>query len=69
AYLAAERNISSAAAALGVARSTVEARLSTIERRLGRSLHPCPAELEVALALGELQAGEGGDVRSRAGQR
>ena len=68
AYLAAERNISSAAAALGVARSTVEARLSTIERRLGRSLHPCPAELEVALALGELQAGETGDVGLRAGE-
>ena len=61
AYLAAEGNVSSAAAALGVARKTVLARLSTIEARLGRSLRPCPAELEVALQLAELQRGEAGD--------
>jgi DNA-binding PucR family transcriptional regulator len=54
AYIAAERNISSAAAALGVARNTVDNRLRTIEDRLGRTLHPCPAELEVALQLQEL---------------
>jgi predicted DNA-binding protein (UPF0251 family) len=54
AYLAAERNASSAAAALGVARNTVENRLRAAEARLGRSLHPCPAELEVALRLGDL---------------
>lgn len=53
-YLAAECNASSAAAALGVARSTVENRLRTIEARLDRSLHPCPAEIEVALHLDEL---------------
>ncbi len=56
AYLLAERNVSSAAAALGVARKTVESRLRTIEERLGRTLHPCPAELEVALRLQELDA-------------
>ena len=56
AYLAAERSVSSAAAALGVDRKTVESRLRTIEKRLGRSLHPCPAELEVALELDELAA-------------
>jgi hypothetical protein len=54
AYFAAERNASSAAAALGVVRRTVENRLHTIEERLGRSLHPCPAELEIALRLDEL---------------
>ena len=56
AYLDAERSVSSAAAALGVVRRTVENRLSTIEARLGRSLHPCPAELEVALELDGLAA-------------
>jgi hypothetical protein len=51
AYLCAERSVSSTAAALGVSRKTVESRLRTIEERLGRTLHPCPAELEVALLL------------------
>jgi hypothetical protein len=54
AYLAAERSTSSAAAALGVDRKTVASRLRTIEKRLGRSLHPCPAELEIALLIDEL---------------
>jgi hypothetical protein len=54
AYLAAERSVSSAAAALGVVRKTVESRLRTIEEKLGRTLHPCPAELEIALLLNEL---------------
>jgi hypothetical protein len=56
AYLLAECNASSTAAALGVVRKTVENRLRTIEERLGRSLHPCPAELEVALSLDALGA-------------
>jgi DNA-binding PucR family transcriptional regulator len=54
AYLAAERSVSSTAAALGVVRKTVENRLRAIEEKLGRSLHPCPVELEVALRLDEL---------------
>ncbi len=54
AYLASERNASSAAVMLRVARSTVENRLRTIEERLGRSLRQCPAELEVALHLDDL---------------
>jgi hypothetical protein len=54
AYLAAERSVSSTAVALGVVRKTVENRLRTIEEKLGRTLHPCPAELEVALELDEL---------------
>ncbi len=51
AYLVAERNVSSTAAALQIARRTVENRLHTIEERLGRTLHPCPVEIEVALEL------------------
>jgi hypothetical protein len=56
AYLGAECNATSAAAALGVVRRTVENRLRIAEERLGRSLHPCPAELEVALELEGLDA-------------
>jgi hypothetical protein len=56
AYLAAERNVSSTAIVLAVARSTVENRLRTIEERLGRAPHTCLAELEVALRLDELDA-------------
>ena len=54
AYFTAEHNASSAASALGVARSTVESRLRIIEDCLGRPLHSCPAELEVALRLAAL---------------
>jgi hypothetical protein len=54
AYCAAGRNVSSTAVVLGVARSTVESRLRATEERLGRTLNPCPAELEVALRLDEL---------------
>lgn len=51
AYFAAERNASSAAAALGVTRHTVENRMRKVEDRLGRLLSTCLAELEVALRL------------------
>ena len=68
AYLAAERSVSSAAAALGVVRRTVENRLSTIEERLGRSLHPCPAELEVALELDGLVVPPGSPEISNIGE-
>jgi hypothetical protein len=54
AYLATQGNASSAAAALGVSRNTMEHRLRVIEERLGRPLHSCPAELEIALRLDEL---------------
>jgi len=57
-YLAAERNASSAAGVLKVARSTVLNRLRMIEERLGRPLHSCTAELQVALHLDELDATE-----------
>jgi hypothetical protein len=54
AYLAAERSVSSTAAALGVTRSTVESRLRRVEQNLGRLLPACLAELDVALRLEEL---------------
>jgi PucR C-terminal helix-turn-helix domain/GGDEF-like domain len=54
AYLGAGRSASSAAAALGVVRNTVDNRLRTVEERLGRTLHPWPAELEIALRLNAL---------------
>jgi hypothetical protein len=54
AYLAAECQAASAAVKLDVARSTVGKRLRMIEEKLGHTLHPCPAELEVALLLDDL---------------
>lgn len=51
AYFASGGNVSSAAAALGVSRKTVAARLCTAEERLGRSLAACAAEMETALRL------------------
>ncbi len=54
AYFRAGRNVSAAAAALGLARQTVASRLQTVERRLGRPLHACGAELETTLRLVEL---------------
>jgi PucR C-terminal helix-turn-helix domain/GGDEF-like domain len=54
AYLTAERNVSSAAAALGVNRHTVTRRLQDIESRLGRPLSSCLSELDAALRLDDL---------------
>jgi hypothetical protein len=53
-YFAVERNVSSAASRLGVARETVANRLRVVERLLGgHSLAVCAAELESALRLHE----------------
>jgi sugar diacid utilization regulator len=54
AYFNAGCNAASAAAALHVDRHTVERRLNRIEERLGRRVHSCRAELEVALRVEEL---------------
>jgi hypothetical protein len=54
AFLAADRNVSSTAAALGVSRRTVSHRIQTIEDTLSRSLNGPTAELETALRLSEL---------------
>jgi PucR C-terminal helix-turn-helix domain/GGDEF-like domain len=61
AYFAADRNASSAASALGVARHTVENRLRSVEQKLGCALRAHQAELEVALHLEELGEGPCGD--------
>ena len=54
AYIVADRNVSSAAAALGVSRNTVANRLRAVEQRLERPLSACVTELEIALGLEEL---------------
>lgn len=51
AYFAAERNVSSTAAALGVDRRTVSNRIRAIEDLFGRQLQEIAIELEVALQL------------------
>ncbi|MGH2974662.1 MAG: helix-turn-helix domain-containing protein [Solirubrobacterales bacterium] len=54
AYFAAGFNAATAAAALEVDRHTVQRRLRKVEEALGRLLHACHAELEVALSIEEL---------------
>jgi DNA-binding PucR family transcriptional regulator len=56
AYIDAGFNAATAAAALGVDRHTVQRRLRKTEEALGRLLHTCHAELEVALVVEELDA-------------
>jgi hypothetical protein len=51
AYLAAGCNASSTAASLGITRQTVSARLKAVEDLLGRSIHECRSELDIALRL------------------
>jgi hypothetical protein len=53
AYFAAERNVSSAAAALGVDRSTVKNRIQAVEELFGRPLGDFATDLEVALRLAD----------------
>ncbi len=61
AYFAAEQNVSSAAAALGVKRHTVTNRLRRVEERLGHPLGECSVELATALRLHEVAGmAEGG---------
>jgi len=57
AYFAANRNASSAAAALGVNRYTIANRLRIVEERVGRSLASAGAEIEAALRLHDLDDG------------
>ncbi|HEX5416873.1 MAG TPA: helix-turn-helix domain-containing protein [Chloroflexota bacterium] len=51
AYFAAQGQVSSAAAALGVSRKTVTNHLTKVERRLEQPLTSCTSQLEAALAL------------------
>lgn len=55
AYFRSGRNVSSAAAALGVNRHTVASRLRTIEARLGCHLSVCAADVETVLRAEELE--------------
>jgi hypothetical protein len=59
AYFAAGFNAATAAAALEVDRHTVQRRLRKVEEALGRLLHTCHAEIEVALSLEELDSAPG----------
>lgn len=52
AYFAAERNVSAAAAALGLSRQTVNSRLRMVEDRISRSIEACAAEMDTALRSG-----------------
>jgi PucR-like helix-turn-helix protein/diguanylate cyclase with GGDEF domain len=54
AYFAAERNVSSAAAALGVSRNTITNRLRAVDDLLGRPLGRCAVEVDAALRLEEM---------------
>jgi PucR C-terminal helix-turn-helix domain/GGDEF-like domain len=54
AYFDADRNASSAAAALGVSRHTVTNRLRLVEERIGKRLSAAGGELEAALRLDDL---------------
>jgi hypothetical protein len=54
AYFERDRNVLSAAAALGVARPTVQRHLRRVEERLGQTLGTCDAQLQVALGVEEL---------------
>jgi hypothetical protein len=56
AYFQADLNSSSASAALGITRQTVNNRLRTVEERLGRPLRLCASELEAALRLDEYRS-------------
>ncbi len=51
AYFAAERNISSAASALGISRQAVAKRIRSVEEELNRTVGSCGIELEAALRL------------------
>ena len=54
AFFASDRNVSSAAAALGVSRHTVANRLRIVEEKVGRSLTSSGAEVEAAIQLHDL---------------
>ena len=54
AYFAAEQNVSSTAAVLGVSRQAVNSRLRAIEERLGQQISECVGPLETVLRMDEL---------------
>jgi hypothetical protein len=64
AYFAADRNSSSAAAALGVTRQTVSSRLKSVEERLAQPLSDCATLLHTALRLEDLRSRTHSDITS-----
>jgi PucR C-terminal helix-turn-helix domain/GGDEF-like domain len=64
AYFTSKRNASLAAKKLNVTRQTIDNRLRAIEERIGRPLHTCYAELEIALRVYELYESTGAKVVS-----
>jgi hypothetical protein len=52
-YIDCDGNVSSTAAAMGIARHTVANRVRAAEQAMERAVHTCVAELDVALRLGE----------------
>jgi hypothetical protein len=56
AYLAADRNVTSAAAALGVSRNTVTNRIHTIEKRVGHLRNVRARDFSLALSLDQILA-------------
>jgi PucR C-terminal helix-turn-helix domain len=56
AYFAAGRSVSSTAASLGIGRNAVTNRLRKVERRIGRQLDTCAAEVEAVLLLEEFES-------------
>lgn len=60
AYFEAQGNAATAAAALGIDRSTVTRRLREIEHQLGRRVYACQGELDLALRWHELCSAGGG---------
>lgn len=59
AFFSSDRNVSSAAAMLGVGRHTVTNRLRIVEEKVGRSLTSAGAEIEAALRLHDLEQSSG----------
>jgi hypothetical protein len=55
AYFAADRNVSSAAAALGVHRNTITKQIRAVEAATGRAFAECAIECDAALRLEELE--------------
>ncbi len=56
AYFSAGQNAATAAAALDVNRHTVERRIRSVEEKVGQLLDDCRAQLEVALAIEEINS-------------
>ena len=55
AYFRADRNVTAAAAALGVTRQALAKRLAQVEERVARRLSDCSVELELALRIEALE--------------